>query len=224
VIDPFAKETGEGTSYDLTQRNAYAWPEVYFPGIGWVEFVPSPNQPTIDRRIESPEPTPVANENTNDQGLGDEVDLGSLAPGIGQPEAAEEEGGGGGTGFPFFIALVVLGGIVVAAVVAAKVAWEWGLGGLSEPAKLWEKTVRLATLGRMKPEASETPREFAARLRRDVPGAGAAGYVAAQYENDRFGHKDMSDDEQERLEGAWSSLRSALVRRILRLKPASPAT
>ena len=93
------------------------------------------------------------------------------------------------------------------------------MSGLSRPAQMWEKTVRLATLGKIGPRLSETPREFAARLRRDVPGADAAGYLAATYERNRFGHKDLSDEDTERLESAWGSLRSGLLRRALRLKP-----
>ena len=41
VIDPLAQDGAENT-YELTQKHAYAWPEVYFPGIGWVEFSPTP--------------------------------------------------------------------------------------------------------------------------------------------------------------------------------------
>jgi transglutaminase-like putative cysteine protease len=36
-------------SYIVRQRDAHSWPEVYFPGIGWVEFEPTASQPTIDR-------------------------------------------------------------------------------------------------------------------------------------------------------------------------------
>lgn len=32
------------TFYTVRQRDAHAWPEVYFPGIGWVEFEPTANQ------------------------------------------------------------------------------------------------------------------------------------------------------------------------------------
>ena len=35
--------------YTVRQRDAHAWPEVYFPGIGWVEFEPTASQPTIIR-------------------------------------------------------------------------------------------------------------------------------------------------------------------------------
>ncbi len=35
--------------YVVRQRDAHAWPEVYFPGIGWVEFEPTAAQPVITR-------------------------------------------------------------------------------------------------------------------------------------------------------------------------------
>lgn len=35
--------------YTVRQRDAHAWPEVYFPGLGWVEFEPTAGQPTIVR-------------------------------------------------------------------------------------------------------------------------------------------------------------------------------
>ncbi len=37
------------TSYTVLNRDAHAWPEVYFPGIGWVEFEPTVSQSPIVR-------------------------------------------------------------------------------------------------------------------------------------------------------------------------------
>ncbi|MGH2582862.1 MAG: transglutaminase-like domain-containing protein [Anaerolineales bacterium] len=42
--------TGE-LFYTVRQRDAHAWPEVYFPGIGWVEFEPTGNQQELVRPI-----------------------------------------------------------------------------------------------------------------------------------------------------------------------------
>ena len=36
----------------VREKNAHAWPEVYFPGIGWVEFEPTGNQAPLDRPLE----------------------------------------------------------------------------------------------------------------------------------------------------------------------------
>jgi transglutaminase-like putative cysteine protease len=35
--------------YEVRQADAHAWPEIYFPGIGWVEFEPTASQPVIAR-------------------------------------------------------------------------------------------------------------------------------------------------------------------------------
>jgi transglutaminase-like putative cysteine protease len=38
-----------GRQYLVRQRDAHAWPEVYFPGYGWVEFEPTSAQPPLQR-------------------------------------------------------------------------------------------------------------------------------------------------------------------------------
>jgi len=41
-----------GGSFRIRGRDAHAWPEVYFDGLGWVEFEPTANQPSLNRRSE----------------------------------------------------------------------------------------------------------------------------------------------------------------------------
>jgi hypothetical protein len=43
LYDPLAAH------YVVTEANAHAWVEVYFPGYGWVEFEPTAGYPAIDR-------------------------------------------------------------------------------------------------------------------------------------------------------------------------------
>jgi len=45
--------------YQVRQENAHAWPEIYFPGIGWVEFEPTASLPEISRPVVRPAPQPV---------------------------------------------------------------------------------------------------------------------------------------------------------------------
>ena len=46
----------ESARYIITAADAHAWPEIYFPDIGWVEFEPTAGLPGIDRTlIESPD-------------------------------------------------------------------------------------------------------------------------------------------------------------------------
>jgi len=51
---------GEFTSPDLyvvRERNEHAWPEVYFPGVGWVEFEPTSNQVPVVRPLGEIQPS-----------------------------------------------------------------------------------------------------------------------------------------------------------------------
>lgn len=45
-------ELGQGVDYyTIRQKDAHAWPEVYFPGLGWVEFEPTAAQSPISRPL-----------------------------------------------------------------------------------------------------------------------------------------------------------------------------
>lgn len=42
----------ENTFFTVRQKDAHAWPEVYFPGYGWIEFEPTGNQAPLERPLE----------------------------------------------------------------------------------------------------------------------------------------------------------------------------
>jgi hypothetical protein len=50
----------QGT-YVVLRNNAHAWPEVYFPGIGWVEFEPTAGQQPLDRPLSPQDQAAAAN-------------------------------------------------------------------------------------------------------------------------------------------------------------------
>jgi hypothetical protein len=215
AIDPLRRDTGTNV-YKLREKESFAWPEVYFPGIGWVEFSPTPTQPLIARRGVAPDAGPGTGLEPG-RGLAEEgpLDLG-ISPGAPEiePETASE-GGGAGPWLPLLV-LAGIGLVLALALGGGRFAWEYGLGGLARPAQLWEKTARLASFARIGPQPADTPREFAARLRDDVPGTRDVGYLAAAYERSRFGQKELTEDETERLESAWLAVRNRLLRRVFR--------
>jgi transglutaminase-like putative cysteine protease len=51
----FAQGEREGDVYTVRTRDAHAWPEAYFPGIGWLEFEPTVIQDPLVRRSAPPE-------------------------------------------------------------------------------------------------------------------------------------------------------------------------
>jgi hypothetical protein len=40
--------------YVVTEAEAHAWPEVYFPGYGWIEFEPTAGRPAVERPVTAP--------------------------------------------------------------------------------------------------------------------------------------------------------------------------
>jgi len=64
------QETG---LYEVRQENAHSWPELFFPGYGWVSFEPTPSQPVPER----PEAPPA--ESTSSAGDPSESDLEALS-------------------------------------------------------------------------------------------------------------------------------------------------
>lgn len=76
------KSNGNGT-YSVRGQDAHAWPEVYFPGIGWVEFEPTVNQFAIVRPSgDAPAPSENDAEHITDRvRLDDELPNGNGANG-----------------------------------------------------------------------------------------------------------------------------------------------
>jgi transglutaminase-like putative cysteine protease len=53
----FAQGERDGNTYTVRRLHAHAWPEVYFPNIGWVEFEPTGNQPDLNRPLPPRDPS-----------------------------------------------------------------------------------------------------------------------------------------------------------------------
>ena len=64
-------------SYIVRESSAHTWPEVYFPGYGWIEFEPTPSQlasthgPVPEAPVADPttEPTPDISPTPDESGL-----------------------------------------------------------------------------------------------------------------------------------------------------------
>jgi hypothetical protein len=66
---------GIGT-YRVLERNAHAWPEVYFPKYGWIQFEPTASEPLLARPVvQTTTPTPAVPVRPGDQNPNDNEDL-----------------------------------------------------------------------------------------------------------------------------------------------------
>ncbi|HEX7234893.1 MAG TPA: transglutaminase-like domain-containing protein, partial [Nitrosospira sp.] len=52
----FTQGERDGNKYVVRRLNSHAWPEVYFPNIGWVEFEPTAGQAPLDRPLPPQDP------------------------------------------------------------------------------------------------------------------------------------------------------------------------
>ncbi len=103
------------TEYIVRREQSHAWPEVFFAGIGWVEFEPTTIQPTLDRLPGDTVPAiseipSVRDPTRNDLPLmdgGESFGVGGVIPDINEPEIVIVTEPTQPTIWPFFIMAVV---------------------------------------------------------------------------------------------------------------------
>ena len=208
----------ETDRYRVTEQDAFAWPEVYFPGLGWVEFNPSPNLPSILRPAVGevdPEATPEVEQDTAI--TTSDLPPFELEPEVGPAGDVSQPAADNNRWLLVGIAAALAGGFVSSAA-ALRFTWVRGMAGLAPPARLWGQTVRLATWARLPLDATRTPREYARSLREQVADLDDVDLLADAYVRHRFGRWRPEGEEQARLDAAWQGVRSRLLRRLLRLR------
>ncbi|MDQ5823366.1 MAG: DUF3488 and transglutaminase-like domain-containing protein [Chloroflexota bacterium] len=203
--------TGE---FVVRETAAHAWPEVYFPGYGWIQFEPTPSQPAASREIELAEaPTPFAE-------AAPEPSITAVLPdperGLGEDEIqpAPEEGGGsffgfGGTGGGW----LWLGVAGVAAGLAAVFFVRRKPTVAANPGFYYSRMVSMSRLLRLGPSSHQTPYEFSETLGREFPGtSGLARTISRAYVRERFSPRAADPGERQAAQRAWDALRARLVR------------
>jgi hypothetical protein len=215
-----ADRNPESNTYSVTERSAFAWPQAYFPGLGWIDFNPTPSQPLVERPGED---LGTSGEAQAPSGAPAEP---NIPPGLGgagvQPSTPVEEASGEAASRAGWVVMGVLLGLlalVLAGVGGARWAWKWGLGDLDQAGRVWAKTVRLASWARLAPRPQQTPREFARDLDRELGGVEGLELLAESYGRSRFGRQAPSESEKAGLEAVWRVLRRRLVGRVLRRRP-----
>jgi transglutaminase-like putative cysteine protease len=206
--------------YLLRESHAYAWPEVYFPGYGWLEFSPYGEAPVIVR--------PVSDGQSGDTAVPEE----DLINQLGEPDFGEIPGDFGGEStftapeanpfkayLPLLYVLLGIAAVGGIAGVGIRFAWERGMAGLDRPSQLWEKTIRLASWLKLGPKPSQTPAEYSRAIQRALPGADGITQVADSYQRSRYGgRQELGTAEEERLDSAWTGLRTRLLKKVFRMK------
>jgi len=161
LSEGFLPGTLENGTYVVRGADAHAWPEVYFPGHGWVRFEPTPEIQT----------GPPPSWTDPDSELPGQPDTPPGGLPHDQPVAVPETPDTGDAGLPVWVIAAIAFGAVVAGAVAA--LW-WRRGGvtgrgrhaLRGPEAAWHRLNRL--LGSRGWPASATPREATEHVLREI--------------------------------------------------------
>ena len=203
--------TGE---FVVRESAAHAWPEVYFPGYGWIQFEPTPSQPVASREIELPEaPTPFADAEPQpsitaalpdpDRGLGEDEN---------QPPPADGGGsflgfGGPGGGWLWLGIAGVVAGLATVFYVRRRPTVA------ANPGFYYSRMISMSRLLRLGPSSHQTPYEFSETLGREFPGtSGLARTISRAYVRERFSPRTPDPGERQAAQRAWDALRRRLVR------------
>jgi len=78
--------------------------------------------------------------------------------------------------------------------------------------------MRLTRWARIPTVPQETPREVTTRLHKELPEVDDLDYLSETFVRSRYGQKEISEPEKERLTKAWKQVRSNLFSRVFRWK------
>jgi transglutaminase-like putative cysteine protease len=206
-------EKGEDELYHVREWDGHAWPEVFFPGYGWVEFEPTSGEPALTRPSSRPgaqlrDETPPNRDLGRflDEEIDTEIDPDALKASSPPPSPTwwQRIGRGGWLALDLGAMLLVL-----AALFRARRLRQ--VDGLSVAERVYEDLVEwVRRLLRIELLAHQTPHEYARAVGQIVPrGRRAVEQVADYYVQERFGDKKIPDLQ---VEAAWNQSWRALLR------------
>lgn len=216
-------------AYEITERRAWAWPEVYFPGLGWAEFNPTPGRPIVLRPgidasallFVDPFDNPLLEEDLITATL---LELSEFDGGLGVLGEFDSPGGGAGQVVARFVTFTVfLGVLLLLAGLTFRFSWEYRFRDMSQATRRWAKLQRMATWAGLGARTTDTPYDAMDALggiieqdaRSERPAAQA---MARSYTRERYGVAGYveSDEESEELDAQYRLIRRRLVPLIIR--------
>jgi len=212
-------------TYILTEEDAWAWPEVYFPGLGWVEFNPTPGRPLVARAgDDSARRLLILPDGSNPLQLNDDELLQELELLLGTQGDTTvvnldvDSGSGVGTLVVRVLTLLVAAAAAwLFAGVAVRFAWEYAFRQVPVPLRQWAKVQRLAGWAGVRPASTNTPLEWAQVVAASLDDDEELEQLARGYTRVRYGdpEHEQSEDDIEGLTVSYRRMRRRLWWRIL---------
>jgi transglutaminase-like putative cysteine protease len=189
----------------VTGLNAHAWAEVYFPGLGWIEFEPTPTElprefvgtPASFRPQQLPE-LPVRQETA--------------------PESNEQL---------LWVGMIALGLVLAVVLVWARVfRRRQDMGPREQVRRVYDRLLERARWLNLEPRDGQTPQEYLRYLTGEISVRGPYGHtlddlrlIGDAYMRARYSQAEITDEEGRRVQEAWGRLRGVLARMILARRP-----
>lgn len=196
--------------YRVREHHGHAWVEVYFPGLGWVEFEPTATEEAIVRPRQATASANAPNRDIPRLDGEDDLDrwrdmLEDDSYGPAYPPAVDRW---------WIPVLWIVGSLLtVAAAIGGGYWWleERGLSSLALVRKIYARMTRFGRLLNVREQEAHTPYEYATELSTEVPaGRKTIQRITTLFVEDRFSPRPASGEESVE---AWRALRSNLWRR-----------
>ncbi|MGE0228397.1 MAG: transglutaminase domain-containing protein [Dehalococcoidia bacterium] len=205
----------------LSERNSWAWTEVYFPGYGWVEFNPTPGLGAVVRAADDSQfLDPSTGLPFEDPTL--TIDPALLPPELQpdlNPSPLEEAPAAGGTSLTsgLFAWLLLAAVVFLLLAGAGRFAWASAFRGLTPASRRWAKVQLLSGWAGLQTREEQTPNEAAATLSSVLRPSVDVRPLARSYVVERYGRPDAARavDDGESLDELYVTTRKRLVRRIV---------
>ncbi|MDD1478341.1 transglutaminase TgpA family protein [Arthrobacter sp. H16F315] len=207
---------GQGAlpEYEVDARDAHAWPELYFQGLGWVPFEPTPSRGVVPAYARESSAPGGASTNENNDGLIPSSNPSTSPVPTVAPLPLPDAAAGAGAASVLVPALYGTGALLVLVLLLASPQLARGAvrrrrlngsgGGTAAALQAWAELRDLSTDYGLPPQTSETPRHFSARLRSsgalgEPEGIDADGHMAvrsltADFERRRYGRPAAEND------------------------------
>jgi hypothetical protein len=221
-------ESIEG-GYLYRERQAHAWPEVYFPGYGWVGFEPTAARGVFQRDPADAPPSAAGTGNIPEdrrgeglvgQGL-DAGDIDFLEENLGLPTGEGVVGQGQNDTNWRSVVMRVTPLLILLGILVVAYFWLRGLRGLSPAAAMYTRAARGASWSGVHREPAMTANEYAQAISESVPGSRQpVNYLADLYVRETYSPRKASQSDLLRARQAWLRLRGLLLKNVfLRLRP-----
>ncbi len=195
---------------EVSAQLAHYWVEVYFPGVGWIEFDPTGGGRGAIQAIPSGSPAAAT---PRPSGAGSSFRVNTIPPRSQGPGGAGSASGGTGIGPFIAIALILLIGVGALAFAAIRRTPNRPM----HPDQAWGSLARLAARFGLGPRPSQTVYEYAGSLGDAVPAARVELTTIARAKVEvAYGKRDLGNDRLRNVAIAYQRLRFALLGVILR--------